>query len=106
MNHLIRALGASALFFLAATVSGWADPVPPIAAAPEDVGLSSSQLARIEAVTRAKRRNPSRHKEEWMHPPSLVSYGGQVVASLLAMTAGYWKGAIHVRNIRVIGSEG
>jgi CubicO group peptidase (beta-lactamase class C family) len=57
MNGLIRALGASALFVLAAsfvlvaTGSSWADPVLPVAAAPEDVGLSSSQLARIEAVT-------------------------------------------------------
>ena len=31
--------------------AAWADPVLPVAAAPEDVGLSSSQLARIEAVT-------------------------------------------------------
>ena len=51
MNRLIRACSASALFFLAATVSGWADPILPVAAAPEDVGLSSTQLARIEAVT-------------------------------------------------------
>jgi len=51
MNRLIRACSASALFFLAATVSGWADPILPVAAAPEDVGLSSAQLARIEAVT-------------------------------------------------------
>jgi CubicO group peptidase (beta-lactamase class C family) len=51
MNRLIRALGASALFVVAATVGSWADPVLPVAAAPEDVGLSSSQLARIEATT-------------------------------------------------------
>ena len=51
MNRLIRAVSASTLFFLAATVSSWADPVLPVAAAPEDVGLSSSQLARIEALT-------------------------------------------------------
>jgi CubicO group peptidase (beta-lactamase class C family) len=51
MNRLIRALGASALFILAAMVGSWADPVLPVAAAPEDVGLSSSQLARIEATT-------------------------------------------------------
>ena len=55
MNRLIRAFGASALFlalfFLATTVSSWADPILPVAAAPEDVGLSSSQLARIEALT-------------------------------------------------------
>ena len=51
MNRHIRAVSASALFVLAATVSVWAEPVLPVAAAPEDVGLSSSQLARIEAVT-------------------------------------------------------
>jgi len=51
MNRLIRALGASALFVVAATVGSWADPVLPVAATPEDVGLSSSQLARIEATT-------------------------------------------------------
>lgn len=50
MNRLIR-YSVSALFFLAATASGWADPILPVAAAPEDVGLSSAQLARIEAVT-------------------------------------------------------
>ena len=47
MNRLIRAFSASALFILAATVGSWADPILPVAAAPEDVGLSSSQLARI-----------------------------------------------------------
>jgi len=52
MNRLIRACGASALFVLAATGNSWADPVLPMAVTPEDVGLSSSQLARIEAVTR------------------------------------------------------
>jgi CubicO group peptidase (beta-lactamase class C family) len=51
MNRLICASGASALFVLAATVGSWADPILPTASAPEDVGLSSSQLARIEAVT-------------------------------------------------------
>lgn len=51
MNRLIRACSASTLFFLVATVSGWADSILPVAAAPEDVGLSSAQLARIEAVT-------------------------------------------------------
>ena len=51
MNRLIRAFGASALFVLAATGNSWADPVLPMAVTPEDVGLSSSQLARIEAVT-------------------------------------------------------
>jgi len=51
MNRLIRAFGVAALFFLAATASGRAEPVLPVAAAPEDVGLSSSQLARIEALT-------------------------------------------------------
>ena len=51
MNRLIRAFGASALFVLAATGNSWADPVLPMAVTPEDVGLSSNQLARIEAVT-------------------------------------------------------
>ena len=51
MNRLIRAFGVAALFFLAATASSRAESVLPVAAAPEDVGLSSAQLARIEAVT-------------------------------------------------------
>jgi CubicO group peptidase (beta-lactamase class C family) len=51
MNGLTRALCASALFAFASVGTGWADPVLPLAAKPEDVGLSSSQLARIEAVT-------------------------------------------------------
>lgn len=51
MNRVTRACSATALFVLAAASSSWADPVLPTAAAPEDVGLSSSQLARIEAVT-------------------------------------------------------
>ena len=51
MNRLIRAFGVAALFFLAATASGRAEPVLHVAAAPEDVGLSSAQLARIEAMT-------------------------------------------------------
>jgi CubicO group peptidase (beta-lactamase class C family) len=50
MNGLTRALCASALFAFASVGTGWADPVLPLAAKPEDVGLSSSQLARIEAV--------------------------------------------------------
>jgi CubicO group peptidase (beta-lactamase class C family) len=52
MNRRTRAFSAAAVFFLAAAVTSRADPVLPVAAAPEDVGLSSSQLARIEAVTR------------------------------------------------------
>jgi len=51
MNGLTRALCASALFAFASVGTGWADPVLPLAAKPEDVDLSSSQLARIEAVT-------------------------------------------------------
>jgi CubicO group peptidase (beta-lactamase class C family) len=51
MNGLTRALCASALFAFASVGTGWADPVLPLAGKPEDVGLSSSQLARIEAVT-------------------------------------------------------
>src|ERR1700694_3525356 len=50
MNRSGRVFGALAL--LAATaVNAFADPVLPAAANPEEVGLSSSQLARIEAVT-------------------------------------------------------
>jgi CubicO group peptidase (beta-lactamase class C family) len=50
MNYPGRVFGALAL--LAATAfSAFADPVLPMAANPEEVGLSSSQLARIEAVT-------------------------------------------------------
>ncbi len=60
MNRLMRAmrtlgvwcLGAVALFAFASTGSTLADPLLPVAAAPEDVGLSSAQLARIEATTR------------------------------------------------------
>ena len=51
MNRLIRAFGVATLFFLAATASSRAELVLPVAAAPEDVGLSSAQLARIEALT-------------------------------------------------------
>jgi CubicO group peptidase (beta-lactamase class C family) len=51
MKRLICASSVSAFFILAATVGSWADPVLPMASAPEDVGLSSSQLARIEATT-------------------------------------------------------
>src|SRR5258708_36919358 len=51
MNGLTRALCASALFAFASVGTGWADLFLPLAGKPEDVGLSSSQLARIEAVT-------------------------------------------------------
>jgi CubicO group peptidase (beta-lactamase class C family) len=51
LNGLTRALCAWVLFAFASVATGWADPVLPLAAKPEDVGLSSSQLARIEAVT-------------------------------------------------------
>ena len=51
MNGLIRAFGASVLVACVSVGSSWADPVLPIAASPEAVGLSSSQLARIEATT-------------------------------------------------------
>jgi CubicO group peptidase (beta-lactamase class C family) len=51
MNGLIRALCAATLFICASVASVRADPVLPLAGAPEDVGLSSSQLDRIEAVT-------------------------------------------------------
>ena len=51
MIHLRRAAGAWALFAIATIGSAGAEPVLPSAAKPEDVGLSSSQFARIEAVT-------------------------------------------------------
>jgi CubicO group peptidase (beta-lactamase class C family) len=51
MDGLARALCASVFFAFASVATGWADPILPLAAKPEDVGLSSSQLARIEAVT-------------------------------------------------------
>jgi CubicO group peptidase (beta-lactamase class C family) len=51
MGHLVRV--ASALFLAVLVVAGKAsaDPLLAIAAMPEEVGLSSDQLARIEAVT-------------------------------------------------------
>jgi len=52
MIRLCRGFGALALLAIATAGNGWAESVLPVAAAPEDVGLSSSQLARIEAVTR------------------------------------------------------
>ncbi len=51
MIRLCRGFGALALLAIATAGNGWAESVLPVAAAPEDVGLSSSQLARIEAVT-------------------------------------------------------
>ena len=51
MIHLRRAAGACALLAIVTIGSAGAEPVLPAAATPEDVGLSSSQLARIEAVT-------------------------------------------------------
>jgi CubicO group peptidase (beta-lactamase class C family) len=50
MHRFCRVFGALALL-AATTINASADPVLPTAAKPEDVGLSSSQLARIEAVT-------------------------------------------------------
>ena len=50
MNRICRVFGALALL-VATAINAFADPVLPTAAKPEDVGLSSSQLARIEAVT-------------------------------------------------------
>lgn len=52
MIRLRRGLSAIVLLAIGATGNAWAaDPVLPTAAKPEEVGLSSSQLARIEAVT-------------------------------------------------------
>ncbi len=51
MIHLRRAAGACASLAIVTIGSAGAEPVLPAAANPGDVGLSSSQLARIEAVT-------------------------------------------------------
>jgi CubicO group peptidase (beta-lactamase class C family) len=51
MIRICGAFGVLALLALATAGTSRAEPVLPVAAAPEDVGLSSSQLARIEAVT-------------------------------------------------------
>lgn len=51
MTRLVRALCVSAVLACSATGIASAEPVLPFAAAPEDVGLSSAQLARIEAAT-------------------------------------------------------
>jgi CubicO group peptidase (beta-lactamase class C family) len=52
MIRLRRGLSAIVLLAIGATGNAWAaDPVLPTAAKPEEVGLSSSQLARIETVT-------------------------------------------------------
>jgi hypothetical protein len=51
MIRQYRALVALAVLSIAAIENAGAEPVLAIAAMPEDVGLSSSQLARIEAVT-------------------------------------------------------
>jgi CubicO group peptidase (beta-lactamase class C family) len=59
------AFGALALLAVATAGTGWAEPVLPVAAAPEDVGLSSSQLARIEAVTQ-------RHIETGLVPGAVM----------------------------------
>ena len=53
MIHLRRAAGACALLAIVTIGSAGAEPVLPAAATPEDVGLSSSQLARIEAVVQS-----------------------------------------------------
>ena len=50
-GRLVRTLCVSALVACASAGLGSAEPVLPFAVAPEAVGLSSSQLARIEAVT-------------------------------------------------------
>jgi CubicO group peptidase (beta-lactamase class C family) len=51
MIRISGAFGALALLAVATAGTGWAEPVLPVAAAPQGVGLSSSQLARIEEVT-------------------------------------------------------
>jgi len=51
MIDLRRAFVALALLTIASIGTARAEPILPVAAMPEDVGLSSSQLARIEAIT-------------------------------------------------------
>jgi CubicO group peptidase (beta-lactamase class C family) len=51
MIRICGAFGALVLLAFATAGNGRAEPVLPVAATPEDVGLSSSRLARIEAVT-------------------------------------------------------
>jgi CubicO group peptidase (beta-lactamase class C family) len=51
MKHPCRMFAALALLAIATIGSSRAEPPLPTAATPEEVGLSSSQLARIEAVT-------------------------------------------------------
>jgi hypothetical protein len=46
-----RAFGALALLAIGTAGNGWAESVLPVAATPEDVGLTSNQMVRIEAVT-------------------------------------------------------
>ena len=53
MFHLRSTAGACALFAIVTIGSAGAEPVLAAAATPEDVGLSSSQLARIEAVVQS-----------------------------------------------------
>ena len=65
MIRTCGAFGALALLAVATAGTGWAEPVLPVAAAPEDVGLSSSQLARIEEVTQ-------RHIETGLVPGAVM----------------------------------
>jgi CubicO group peptidase (beta-lactamase class C family) len=64
---ILRIHGLCAILLLAFVTAGTvrADPVLPMAASPEEVGLSSAQLARIEAVTQ-------RHVETGLVPGAVM----------------------------------
>jgi CubicO group peptidase (beta-lactamase class C family) len=65
MIRRIHGLGALLLLAFVTVGTVRADPVLPVAASPEEVGLSSAQLARIEAVTQ-------RHVETGLVPGAVM----------------------------------
>lgn len=65
MRHLRQTAAAAAFAMVVGTGPAWAEAPLPRAASPEEVGLSSAQLARIEAVTRA-------HIESGMVPGAVM----------------------------------
>jgi CubicO group peptidase (beta-lactamase class C family) len=68
MIRRIRGLCALLLLAFVTAGTGRAEPVLPTAATPEEVGLSSAQLARIEAVTQ-------RHIEAGLVPGAVILVG-------------------------------
>jgi hypothetical protein len=60
MTGLVRTLCVSPLVASASAGIAWAEPVMPFAAAPEAVGLSSSQLAQVDDRVRIMLRNQFR----------------------------------------------